>query len=38
MVKPQHNAMLIATADDPKKTRRETRQVLRRLVDAMFDG
>jgi len=31
-------AMLIATADDPKKTRRETRQVLRRLVDAMFDG
>jgi len=30
-------AMLIATADDPKKTRRETRQVLRRLVDAMFE-
>lgn len=31
-------AMVIATADDPKKARRETRQVLRRLVDAMFDG
>lgn len=29
-------AMLIATADDPKKARRETRQVLHRLVDAMF--
>lgn len=29
-------AMLIATSEDPKKTRRETRQVLRRLVDAMF--
>lgn len=30
-------AMLIATSEDPKKTRRETRQVLRRLVDAMFE-
>lgn len=29
-------AMLIATSEDPKKARRETRQVLRRLVDAMF--
>ena len=29
-------AMLIATAEDPKKARRETRQVLRHLVDAMF--
>ncbi len=31
-------AMLIATSEDPKKARRETRQVLRRLVDAMFSG
>lgn len=30
-------AMLIATSEDPKKARRETRQVLRRLVDAMFE-
>lgn len=29
-------AMLIATSEDPKKARRETRQVLRRLVDAML--
>lgn len=26
-------AMFIATADDPKRARRETRQVLRRLID-----
>ncbi|HEY0225785.1 MAG TPA: TetR/AcrR family transcriptional regulator [Mycobacterium sp.] len=31
-------AMVIATADDPKRLRRETRQVLHRLIDAMFDG
>jgi hypothetical protein len=30
-------AMVIATADDPKQTRTETRQVLHRLIDAMFD-
>jgi len=30
-------AMAIATADDPKRTRREIRQVLRRLIDAMLD-
>ncbi|ORA15423.1 TetR/AcrR family transcriptional regulator [Mycobacterium arosiense] len=30
-------AMVIATADDPKRTRRETGQVLHRLIDAMFD-
>ena len=30
-------AMAIATADDPKRARRETRQVLHRLVDAMLD-
>jgi AcrR family transcriptional regulator len=30
-------AMVIATADDPKRARRETSQVLRRLVDAMLD-
>ncbi|MGA5539139.1 TetR/AcrR family transcriptional regulator [Mycolicibacterium nivoides] len=29
-------AMVIATAEDPKKARRETRQVLRRLIDAML--
>ncbi len=29
-------AMVIATADDPKRTRRETRQVLHRLIDAML--
>jgi AcrR family transcriptional regulator len=29
-------AMVIATADDPKRTRRETGQVLHRLIDAMF--
>lgn len=31
-------AMVIATADDPKRTRRETGQVLHRLIDAMFDA
>ena len=31
-------AMAIATADDPKRARREIRQVLRRLIDAMLDG
>lgn len=31
-------AMLIATAEDPKRTRTETGQVLHRLIDAMFDG
>jgi AcrR family transcriptional regulator len=31
-------AMVIATADDPKRLRRETRQVLQRLIDAMFDA
>jgi hypothetical protein len=30
--------MVIATADDPKRLRRETRQVLHRLIDAMFDA
>lgn len=30
-------AMLIATAEDPKRTRRETRQVLHRLIDGMLD-
>jgi AcrR family transcriptional regulator len=30
-------AMAIATAEDPKRARRETRQVLHRLVDAMLD-
>ena len=29
-------AMFIATSEDPKKARRETRQVLRRVVDAML--
>jgi AcrR family transcriptional regulator len=29
-------AMVIATADDPDRTRRETRQVLHRLIDGMF--
>ncbi|OBH16029.1 TetR/AcrR family transcriptional regulator [Mycobacterium sp. E3247] len=29
-------AMLIATADDPKRMRRETRQVLHRLIDGML--
>lgn len=29
-------AMLIATADDPKRTRRETRQVLHMLIDGML--
>lgn len=28
-------AMFIATADDPKRARRETRQVLRRLIDGI---
>lgn len=31
-------AMFIATADDPKRARRETRQVLRRLIDGMLNG
>ena len=31
-------AMVIATADDPKRARRETRQVLHRLIDAMLDA
>ncbi|KLO43052.1 TetR family transcriptional regulator [Mycobacterium nebraskense] len=31
-------AMLIATAEDPKRTRRETRQVLHRLIDGMLTG
>ncbi|OBH30884.1 TetR family transcriptional regulator [Mycobacterium sp. E342] len=31
-------AMLIATADDPKRMRRETRQVLHRLIDGMLKG
>ena len=30
-------AMLIATADDPKRARRETGEVLHRLIDAMLD-
>jgi hypothetical protein len=30
-------AMAIATADDPKRARRETEEVLHRLIDAMFD-
>lgn len=30
-------AMAIATAENPKRARRETRQVLRRLIDAMLD-
>jgi hypothetical protein len=30
-------AMFIATADDPKRARRETGEVLHRLIDAMFD-
>jgi AcrR family transcriptional regulator len=30
-------AMAIATADDPKRTRRETGEVLHRLIDAMLD-
>ena len=30
-------AMAIATAEDPKRARRETRQVLHRLIDAMLD-
>jgi hypothetical protein len=29
-------AMVIATADDPKRARRETAQVLHRLIDAML--
>jgi AcrR family transcriptional regulator len=31
-------AMVIATADDPKRMRRETRQVLHRLIDGMFSA
>ncbi|WP_095955433.1 TetR/AcrR family transcriptional regulator [Mycobacterium avium subsp. hominissuis] len=31
-------AMVIATADNPDRARRETRQVLQRLVDGMFDA
>src|ERR1700758_5115039 len=30
-------AMVIATADDPKRARRETGEVLHRLIDAMLD-
>ena len=30
-------AMAIATADDPKRARRETRQVLHRLIDGMLN-
>jgi AcrR family transcriptional regulator len=30
-------AMAIATADDPKRARRETTQVMHRLIDAMLD-
>jgi AcrR family transcriptional regulator len=30
-------AMAIATADDPKRARRETEEVLHRLIDAMLD-
>ena len=30
-------AMVIATADDPERTRREIGQVVHRLIDAMFD-
>ena len=30
-------AMFIATADDPKRARRETEEVLHRLIDAMLD-
>ncbi|MGD1239868.1 TetR/AcrR family transcriptional regulator [Mycobacterium seoulense] len=30
-------AMLIATAEDPKRVRRETRQVLHRLIDGMLN-
>lgn len=31
-------AMVIATADDPDRTRDETREVLHRLIDGMFDA
>ena len=31
-------AMAIATAEDPKRARREIRQVLHRLIDAMLNG
>lgn len=31
-------AMAIATAEDPKKARRDIKQVLRRLIDAMLTG
>lgn len=30
-------AMVIATAEDPKRSRRETRQVLHRLIDGLLD-
>ncbi|OBG78702.1 TetR family transcriptional regulator [Mycobacterium sp. E2462] len=30
-------AMVIATADDPKRSRRETRQVLHRLIDGLLE-
>jgi hypothetical protein len=30
-------AMAIATADDPKRARRETEEVLHRLIDAMLN-
>jgi hypothetical protein len=31
-------AMAIATADDPKRSRREIGEVLHRLIDAMVGG
>lgn len=31
-------AMYIATAEDPKRARKETRQVLRRIIDGMLNG
>jgi hypothetical protein len=31
-------AMVIATADDPDRTRAETREVLHRLIDGMFNA
>jgi len=31
-------AMVVATAEDPKRARREIRQVLRRLIDGMLDA
>ena len=31
-------AMYIATAEDPKRARRETREALHRIVDGMLGG